>query len=293
MKKKKLISIILTFAMIFLFDASNVEAKETITYTALGDSLTDSATYEGKDWTSYPYYIVDDLKNEVNIVLNNHGIGGYQTSQVLDLIQSDQTVIKDIKNSDIITIQVGANNITYAMLYSLNDNGYIEMPWDFHFEENINIKKALINAAGVLTDVNNDYHIKYITSVKDDLNKTIKTIRKYNKNAEIYIATVYFDSYTFSKLFQAMLDIDANTAQLLTSGYSMAASEIQGYFKEAAKTNNNVYFVDNSKECNLKYFQYDENGQFADIHPNEKGQKVLAKCFEDAFYKNWNRKEDK
>lgn len=60
MKKKKLISIILTFAMIFLFDASNVEAKETITYTALGDSLTDSATYEGKDWTSYPYYIVDD-----------------------------------------------------------------------------------------------------------------------------------------------------------------------------------------------------------------------------------------
>ena len=288
---KKFVSILLAIILFFLPNI-NVSAKETkITYTALGDSLTDPATYEGKDWTSYPYYIVDDFKNEVDITLYNHGVGGYQTSQVLDLIQSDETVIKDIKKSDIITLQIGANNITYAMLYSLCEKGYIEMPWDFHFKERTNIRKALINAAGVLTDVNNKYHIKYIASVEDDLDKIIKTIRKYNKNAEIYIATVYFDSYTFSRLFQAMLGIDANTAQILTSGYSMTASEIQGYFKDAAEKYDNVYLVDNSKESNINYFQYDEDGKFADVHPNEKGQKVLAKCFEKKIIEVWEDKK--
>ena len=87
-----------------------------------------------------------------------------------------------------------------------------------------------------------------------------------------------------------MFDIDFTTAKLLSSGYSVAASEIQEYFEDTAANNDNVYLVDNSKESNIEYFQYDEFGHFLDIHPNEAGQKVLAECFKEAISSVWKEK---
>ncbi len=290
-KSRKLLSILVAITLFISLNIP-VQAKSSkLIYTSLGDSLTDFATYENKNWTTYPYYLAMGLNDAgMNVTLHNHGKGGYQTSQVLELIKSDSEVIKDIKESNLITVQVGANNITYGILYNLVEENIITLPWDFHFAEGTDVKNALMIAAGVLSDQNNKYHKEYVLSAKQDIEDIIATIRGYNSDAEIYIATVYYDDVTFTNLFKDMFDVDYSTAKLLSSGYSVAATEIQGYFKDTAANNENVYLVDNSKESNIEYFQYDASGHFLDIHPNEAGQKVLAECFKEAISNVWKEK---
>ncbi|MCR5581087.1 MAG: hypothetical protein K6F66_05815, partial [Pseudobutyrivibrio sp.] len=216
--------------------APEVQAKDLV-YTALGDSLTDPNTYEGKTWTTYPAYVTNTLSATGNVTLYNHGMGGYKTSDVLNQIKSDEEVINHIKESDIITLQVGANNITAAMLDSLVDAGLISLPFEYYLPEGTNVGACETNAGAVLADKDNGYHANYITSAEADINDIIATIREYNPDARIYIATVYFEQQFFTVLFQGMFALGTTQADYLASEYSISAVELQNYFMDAAAYN--------------------------------------------------------
>lgn len=282
--KKKIISLATVVLSIFALSTSSNATTLGLVYTALGDSLTDPNTYAGKDWTTYPDYLCTDmLQYDVYMTLCNHGVGGYKTGDVLEQIQTDETVINDIKNSNVITLQVGANNITYAMIYSLADSGLISLPFYYSFAPETDIPTCITQATDVLSDKDNYYHQTYITGAKDDLDKIISTIREYNADADIFIATVYFEQETFTRMFQDMFGFTTDESQLLAEQYGVAANEVQNYFKDAAAYNDKVYYVDNSDLASIYYFQYNELGGIADIHPNQSGQIGLKNDFKNAF----------
>lgn len=282
--KKKLLSMATAIIGIFVFTIQANATTFSLVYTALGDSLTDPNTYAGKEWTTYPDYLCTDmLQYDVYMTLCNHGVGGYKTGDVLEQLKTDETVINDIKSSNVITLQVGANNITYAMIYSLADSGLISLPFDYYFPPETDIPTCITQATEVLADKDNYYHQTYIAGVKDDLDEIISLIREYNPDADIFLATVYFEQETFTMLFQDLFGFTTDESALLASEYGVAANEVQNYFKDAAENNDKVYYVDNSDIANIYYFQYSETGGIADIHPNQAGQTGLKNDFKTAF----------
>ncbi|MCR4567974.1 MAG: hypothetical protein K5769_07970 [Pseudobutyrivibrio sp.] len=289
MRIKKTIKGVLAVALFFTmcFNASIPAKADQMNqvYTALGDSLTDEHTYDGKSWTSYPTYICDDLitNKGINVTLCNHGVGGFTTSDVLNQISTDEAVINDIKSADFITLQVGANNITYAMITSLSDKGLMSLPFEYYLPEGTNVGACEIDAKDVLSNKENEYHQKYITTAKDDLESIITKIREYNPTAPIYIATVYYTQEMFSMLFSSMFALSTYSGEVLADQYGVAAAELRTYFEDAAAYYDNVYFVDNSAACDVYFFQYNEEGRICDIHPNANGQHALAGAFEGAF----------
>lgn len=109
-----------TFQSQFLGDkTTNVEKKEMVqpvkgdknkTIVALGDSLTrGTGDIEGK---GYIGYLVEELeeKTKEKITLQNLGVKGYRTEQLLNQIQ--QTSVKgQIINADILLITIGGNDL--------------------------------------------------------------------------------------------------------------------------------------------------------------------------------------
>ena len=214
----------------------------------------------------------------VSITLNNDGIGGYTTSNIYDLITSDQKVVNDIKNADVITLLCGANNITYAMLYQLEQSGQISLPWNFDMQGK-DVDTFYNISTDVLTNTNNYYHKEMITKTNKDLHNIIDTINQYNNDCIIIIGTIYYDRQFFISLFMQMLDINQTYAEKMADNYYISAKEIQSYFNDVSSEYSNVYLTDTSDEAKDSYFQYDENGKFLDLHPNKEGQEILANCF--------------
>src|SRR5699024_2050667 len=75
--------------------------------TTLGDSLTKGVGDE-TDNSGYVGLIEDNLENEIDI--DNFGISGYRSDQLLKLIKEPDTQ-NSLKEADIVLITIGANDM--------------------------------------------------------------------------------------------------------------------------------------------------------------------------------------
>lgn len=121
--------------------------KETLHYVALGDSLAagyvpDYSDFKGAsdtDW-GYPEYLEARLEqSNYNTELHNLGVGGFQTKHVLAQL-SQPAVIAEISNADIITLDIGANDVLGALLTGQDPT--------------VAFTTAVNNIAGILTKIN-------------------------------------------------------------------------------------------------------------------------------------------
>jgi len=107
------------FSLVFLLSMTGVafaQSSQQIDYVALGDSLAAGSTPVGTLDKSYTDFIAEKLDGEgVLGDYHNFGVAGYTTDQVLASIDSTNPEninrIASISNAEIITLDIGANDL--------------------------------------------------------------------------------------------------------------------------------------------------------------------------------------
>ncbi|WP_028782928.1 GDSL-type esterase/lipase family protein [Thalassobacillus devorans] len=139
---------------------AKIPDRKSINYVALGDSLaagwTPTSDENGNDGPGYPEFLAERFEqSNYDITLINHGKSGHTTSDVLmDL--KDKNVQKNIKEADLLTLDIGANDLL-GHLFNGNLAG---------------LESASTIAVG-------------------NISKILKDIRELNANVDIYVMGYY------------------------------------------------------------------------------------------------------
>ncbi|MEQ8196821.1 MAG: GDSL-type esterase/lipase family protein [Clostridiaceae bacterium] len=117
--KKKILKTV-SFTLVFVFSISAAAFAQTssspkgLDYVALGDSLAAGQNPYGVE-NGYGYTNIIHNKLAASGLggsFHNYGVSGYTSQQVLDQLNSGQAgMIQSIKNAEIVTLDVGANDI--------------------------------------------------------------------------------------------------------------------------------------------------------------------------------------
>jgi lysophospholipase L1-like esterase len=85
------------------------------TYTALGDSL--AVGVGGANSNGYVSLYAANCQTDTGntITLNNLGMGGWTSSQLLAAVRADQSFRNSIANSQVVTVNIGSNDLIAAM----------------------------------------------------------------------------------------------------------------------------------------------------------------------------------
>lgn len=162
---------------IFFMSALTVEAKERLNYLALGNSLAAGVQYDGSIGKGYPDYIAEKLRENkmLGSFEKRYAVPGYTTIDVLNDIKDDvkkeyngkpdkKGIRKSIANADIITLDVGANDIL----------PYIDMDSE---------------TGTIQIDFMKIYPV--ISEAKDNVEEIVREIRGINPSAQIYLMGYY------------------------------------------------------------------------------------------------------
>lgn len=166
MKKILKLSVIIIL-LLTIFIIYNVSKTDKLNYIALGDSLAEGMNPYGEIGYSYTDYLADYLKNnnKLSSYTKKYTKSGYITDNIIYDINNNNELKKDLRESDLVTISIGAND----------------------FLKNINLREMTVN------------NIKEIKTTTTDIfpkiEKTIKEVRKYAKNKIIIVG--YYNPIPF------------------------------------------------------------------------------------------------
>ena len=192
-------TIILTLVILLsMTGVAFAQNSEKIDYVALGDSLAAGYTPNRTIDKSYTDFIAEKLDGEG--VLNdykNFGVAGYTTDDVLAIIEdnpenSNAVRRLAISNADIITLDVGAND--------------------------------LINSIPALLD-NPDQAPAAIENVSGRIAQITFTIKGINPNAKIYLMGYYNAFYPFSNY----TDKQKDQVSLMIKGFNLAVEQVAAH----------------------------------------------------------------
>ena len=156
-----LLIVILIFLIYYLFN------NNKINYIALGDSLAEGINPYGEVSYGYADYFAEELKgnNKLSYYTKKYTESGYKTTDLIKELEINNTLKKDLRESDLVTVSIGAND----------------------FLDNFNIKDLNINEILKLKE--------NITNILPNLDNCIKEIRKYAKEDIIIIG--YYNPIPF------------------------------------------------------------------------------------------------
>ena len=174
--KMQLLAIIIFVSILFIYKITD---NNNITYLALGDSYARGVNSYGIEEYGYSDYLKDKLekRNKLKLYSKDFSKRDMSIKMLQNDINNNKKVImnnqslfikEQLQEADFITLQVGINDLKYAIM----------------LEENMDYEKL----EGILEIIENDY---------DNL---IKTIKKYYKN-KIYVIGYpinYLESYYIS-----------------------------------------------------------------------------------------------
>ena len=309
MYMKNLINLFLCFCMVLLTvcfagcdNNQNGQNARYLKVVGLGDSI--SAGYSPQNTSLYSYYndyISNNTKiNEMcytNIVANNfvdektfvsaksYATSGDTSANLVNKLQDSKSypdILSDIKNANIITLCIGANNVLIPAINSLND--YV--------------------AGNITLDYIESLLIQGYEQFRDDYTNQIMNILPRTKGY-IFVMTVY-DAYKYLDLTEANINqmFASNLAQInqafneikeLTVEY---LNKINDYIRN--EKYNNVFVVDVNiafegltKTDYLNYINADstkitiadlmnlKNSSNFDPHPTLDGQMYIAGLFQE------------
>lgn len=157
-----LILILLIVYLIYIFFKN-----DKLNYIALGDSVAEGMNPYGEIGYSYTDYIANYLKKEkkLSYYTKKYTKSGYITENVINDIENNNELKKDLRESDLVTISIGAND----------------------FLKHIKIGEM---------SVDNIREIKTkIATVFPNIEETIKEVKKYAKNQVIIVG--YYNPIPF------------------------------------------------------------------------------------------------
>ncbi|MGV3465535.1 MAG: SGNH/GDSL hydrolase family protein [Heyndrickxia sp.] len=154
---------------------SEKQMPKNLHMVAVGDSLTQGVGDSTNRGGYIPYLkdIMETKKEIGTVTFNNFGVRGDRTDQLLKKLKQSK-VKSDIKNSDIVIITIGGNDVMKV------------------FKDNF-------------TDLKVDKFQSAIKGYQVRLNEVLKTIREYNRNTGIVLIGIY---NPFSKWFSDIKELD-------------------------------------------------------------------------------------
>lgn len=165
--KKMLKILILILLLLIVYLIYIFFKNDKLNYIALGDSVAEGMNPYGEIGYSYTDYIANYLKKEkkLSYYTKKYTKSGYITENVINDIENNNELKKDLRESDLVTISIGAND----------------------FLKHIKIGEM---------SVDNIREIKTkIATVFPNIEETIKEVKKYAKNQVIIVG--YYNPITF------------------------------------------------------------------------------------------------
>lgn len=239
MKKKKVIKylIILTL-LVCVFAIYHFCKTEKLNYIALGDSVAEGMNPYGEVGYSYTDYFAELLKKENRLAYytKKYTKSGYTTEDVITALETNSNLKRDLRESDLVTISIGANDFLHSIdLKSLNINSILDLKSKVtqilpDIEECIQNVRKYAKEDIIIVGYYNPIPFLFNTS-GDDLDLLFAYIDdEYQK-----IADQYNCSYiSFYQLFKKNSDFLPNPADIHPNldGYKAMAEEIFNYYKE-------------------------------------------------------------
>jgi len=267
--KKRIVALFIIVALVISVPLLGVSAQKTIKGVALGDSV--PAFYGVDEEDGYVAQLSELLKaKKIPNDFTNLAVSGLNTQTLLvQLSQEEQLnqtygdkVWEAIKGADIITLNIGGNNILTPFIeMMINDLKALKIT---------DITKAspvvLMAFAGKkLTEKQISSLMKGVTQFNEDFPEIIEILHKAAPNAEIYVNTVYnpipsmLGIYEASEILIPLINdyIIENAEEL---GYTVV--DIYSVFKESTDIITNFSIVSGS----------------VDIHPNAAGHALIAEA---------------
>ncbi len=114
MKNKKFIKYgVLILLLVLVFGIYTIFKTDQLNYIALGDSLAVGMNPYGEVGYSYADYFADYLKkkNKLSFYTKEYASSGFTTTDLMEEIEMNNTLKKDLRESDLVTIDIGANDL--------------------------------------------------------------------------------------------------------------------------------------------------------------------------------------
>lgn len=245
--------------------------KRNVRLVAIGDSLTHGEGDE-KNNGGYVGVIKTKIENkyqQTKVATVNYGVTGDRSDQILDRLNQQSQLQKDLQNADVITMTVGGNDLMQIL------------------EKNVTGSEEQVTA-GVQ---------KGEQVYTQKLTKLFNAVRKENPDAPIFVMSIYNPFYSYfpdvtvinksvnqwnqatqdtMKNYQRMYFVDIN--QVMTYGQYQSKSQQEKLIQAEKKANQGkvsqqrVLEIMNNKDKNLnKYISTEDN-----FHPNHAGYVKIA-----------------
>ncbi|GBD68558.1 MAG: SGNH/GDSL hydrolase family protein [Tetragenococcus halophilus] len=236
--------------------ANDSKVKDHIHYTAVGDSLTEGvgdATQNG----GFVSLVADDLQDDYalsSVEVDNYGVAGERSDQILERIKEDDKTQNDIASSDLITVTVGGNDI---------------------------MKVIKRNIFGLSVDSFEGPLEKY----QDNLSEILEETRSLNADAGIYVLGVYNPFYVNFPEIEDMQTIiqnwDEGTKEIVEkdeNAYFVPINEVisQGTGDEAA-LNTNKKSSSSEEDDDLNTVKNKALYEEDNFHPNTTGYQLITR----------------
>lgn len=258
---KRITSIVLVMLIscIWIMSVSAEKKKQIKTLLVLGDSISTGYGLSGynKDKSAVESY-ANLVKKDINPEsFDNLAIDGQTSTELFNSIKDGKYAYK-IKNSDLILITIGGNDLLHELggilkLIVTDDNG------SFHLDVKTkdSIKKAVER---ISYDKNKEKYDNIINKFNENQKGIVKQIKEINPQARVYFQTIF---NPFSGIpFIGELDT--------------LADNLTGKMNEIIKhnTDDNIRCIDVAGQFDKKAYEY-TNILKVDIHPNYVGHRVI------------------
>lgn len=288
-KKKLKLVVVCLFLLILPLVATSPKENliRDIKYIALGDSISTGYGLENID-DSYArittWNVKENCLSEIdNINMNNLAINGLDSNELLIKLENGEIDIP--KNTDFITLSIGANDLLGPFQRILSD--FFECNKS---ELGSSLLKEIvtdpINVMDILSKlnseeglINNEILRKAAEDFSSNLEKIIHYIKKDSADTRIYVMNIYnpYKDFNVNYFIDELRlgDISEEYIQIINEAFNENSEEYKLIDVYSAFNNSEVSLVN----ANSDTFNFDP-------HPNKEGHAVIAKLFSEAIENN-------
>ena len=222
--------------------------KKTVTYVAIGDSLT-KGVGDTTNQGGFVPLLAQSLTNESGLEFKaiNYGVSGNTSGQILSRIREKKEIRKDLKQAQLLTITVGGNDLRKAIL---EDTSNLDL----------------------------DRFEKASKTYEKNLKQIIEFARKDNPDLPVYVVGIYNPLYlNFPDLTELQTLVDQwnqRTEETLSAYQGVYFVPINDLLYKGIDGKSGVTESELGKETVTNDALYDEDS----FHPNNTGYEIMKEA---------------
>lgn len=222
--------------------------KKTVTYVAIGDSLT-KGVGDTTNQGGFVPLLAQSLTNESGLEFKaiNYGVSGNTSGQILSRIREKKEIRKDLKQAQLLTITVGGNDLRKAIL---EDTSNLDL----------------------------DRFEKASKTYEKNLKQIIELARKDNPDLPVYVVGIYNPLYlNFPDLTELQTLVDQwnqRTEEILSAYQGVYFVPINDLLYRGIDGKSGLTESELGKETVTNDALYDEDS----FHPNNTGYEIMKEA---------------